>query len=114
MKSLAKILSGLFLAVMIAVTSFQGIASAAPAQNAFAGTWICSACWSLTGIVVTVEEEQNIITLKWPGRPIFKGFEVDLYAPTISINFSDTPGVVSGVLSGNKVLWSNGAVWTKK
>ncbi len=109
MKSLAKILAGLFLAVMIAVTSFQGIANAAPAQNAFAGTWANG------NLVITIEEKQNIITsVKLSdGRPIFQGFEVDLYAPIISVNFSDD-APFTGVLSGNKILWSNGTVWTKK
>ncbi len=110
MKSLAKILSGLFLAVMIAVTTFQGIANAAPAQNVFAGTWV-----DLDNATITVTQNQNIITsVKYSnGRGCFQGSEVDLYAPIISVNFcDDAPS--TGVLSGNKILWSNGTVWTKK
>ena len=78
-------------------------------MNAFAGTWT-----DHNGDKITVQESSNIITsLKYSnGRGPFLGSEVDLYAPVISVNFTDDKPF-TGVLAGQQIQWSNGTVWTK-
>ena len=77
-------------------------------MDTFAGTW------TLGTETITIQESNNIITsVKLSsGRGPFQGFEVDLYAPVISVNFTDD-APRTGVLAGNQIQWSNGTTWTK-
>jgi hypothetical protein len=73
----------------------------------FSGNWIGGTT------KVTISENQNLLTIKLPNRPVATGFEVDLFAPTINAVFPDD-APFTGVLSeGNKILWSNGTTWIR-
>lgn len=79
-------------------------------MNTFAGTWK-----DQSGVTITIDENKNNLTVKMGnGRGPFVGFEVDLYAPVINVNFTDDQAF-TGVLSqdGKKIFWSNGTVWSR-
>lgn len=79
-------------------------------MNAFAGSWK-----DQSGVTATIDEKENNATVKMSnGRGSFAGFEVDLYAPVISVNFTDDKPF-TGVLSQDKakIFWSNGTVWSR-
>ena len=79
-------------------------------MNTFAGTWK-----DQSGVTITIDENQkNLVVKMGNGRGPFAGFEVDLYAPVISVNFTDDKPF-TGVLSqdGKKILWNNDTVWSR-
>lgn len=79
-------------------------------MNAFLGTWK-----DQSGVVIVIDEHANIASVKMNnGRGPFAGFEVDLYSPVLSVNFTDD-APFTGVLSvdKSKIFWSNGTVWTR-
>ena len=86
-------------------------AFASPKKSTFAGTWVDKDSYT-----ITVTERNNIITsVKYSnGRGSFQGYEVDLYAPIISVDFSDLGYLQSGVLAKDKIQWSDGSFWTRK
>lgn len=77
-------------------------------MNSFAGTWIDE-----NDTEISVEQTENIATVAFSnGRGPFAGFEVDLYAPVLSVNFSDD-APFTGVLAGSSIQWSNGTAWNR-
>ncbi|MFK0734321.1 MAG: hypothetical protein ACFKPT_01695 [Gloeotrichia echinulata GP01] len=109
MKSLTRIFVALLLVVGITFGGFHSNANAATPENAFAGTWVGG------NETIVITESKNIITSVTfsNGRKGFLGFEVDLYAPVISVNFTDD-APFTGVLAGNRILWSNGTTWIRR
>jgi|SRR6476661_8555139 len=69
--------------------------------------------WTGGGVVATVSENRNLLTIKLPNRPVATGFEVDLYVPTINAVFPDDAAFTGLLVGGNKILWSNGTTWTR-
>jgi len=71
--------------------------------------------WTGGGVVATVSENRNLLTIKLPNRPVATGFEVDLYVPTINAVFPDD-AAHTGLLveRNNKILWSNGTTWVRR
>ncbi|HEX8170193.1 MAG TPA: hypothetical protein VF824_06615 [Thermoanaerobaculia bacterium] len=80
-------------------------------MNAFAGKWH----YAPQNVTITVKETDDQVTeiTMSDGRGPFTGFEVDLYAPVLSARFPDVPEKRSGVLSGDKIYWSNNTIWTR-
>ena len=85
-------------------------------MDSFKGQWVDRA-----NAVITIQEEKNLISSVTydNGRGPFQGFEIDLYSPVISVNFTDgdgDSGLQVGVMSLDKktIMWSNTTVWTRK
>jgi hypothetical protein len=77
-------------------------------MNSFAGRWT-----DLGNVKITITEKNNLVSVKYAnGRGPFRGFEVDLYAPVLSVDFTDDQPF-TGVLAGTTIQWSNGTVWKK-
>lgn len=82
-------------------------------MNTFKGVWRTDASWGV-GVVAQINESNNIVTafLNQDLDNPFPGFEVDLYAATLSVDFGGDRGQLTGVFSSGKILWSDGSIWT--
>jgi hypothetical protein len=76
-------------------------------MSSFAGNWIGGTT------KVTISENQSLLTIKLPNRPVATGFEVDLFAPTINAVFPDDASFTGVLSEDNKILWSNGTTWIR-
>ncbi len=77
-------------------------------MSSFSGNWIGGTT------KVTISENQNLLTIKLPNRPVATGFEVDLFAPTIKAVFPDEASRTGVLSKDNKILWSNGTTWIRE
>jgi hypothetical protein len=82
----------------------------------FNGSWT-----DLNGTQITITSEADILTVQYAnGRGPFPGVSATLGSPVIYVDFTDHRPF-TGVLTvesnregpgGNRILWSNGTVWT--
>jgi len=70
--------------------------------------------WTSNGVVATVSENRNLLTIKLPHRPAATGFEVDLYVPTINAVFPDEAAHTGILVGGKEIHWSNGSTWIRR
>jgi hypothetical protein len=84
----------------------------------FDGNWT-----DMNGTEITITSQADILSVKYSnGRGPFHGVAVTIGSPVIYVDFTDHRSF-TGVLTveskrepvaGNKILWSNETVWTRK
>jgi len=78
-------------------------------MNEFTGSWV-----DQNGDTITITEKNNELSAKYSnGRGPFAGYEVDLAAPTVTINFTDDKPFTGVLASDKKIYWSNTTIWKK-
>ena len=70
--------------------------------------------WNDGNTSITVTSTANNVSVKYSnGRGPFTGYEIDLYSPVISVNFTDDKPFTGVLVNGNTIAWSNGTSWRK-